>query len=240
MPKPTPNWTSDDSGEPTDAELLRRHVDGDSEAFGILFSRHRTRLWAVAVRTIGDGEEAADALQDAMVKAYRAASSFRGKSAVTTWLHRIVVNACLDRLRRNAARPADALPEHFDIPDSRPTPADSTTHMVVREALATLPFDQRAVLVYIDMLGYSVADTAQILQVRAGTVKSRAARARKRLASQLAELGNREGFSRVSPTDDAALGAPRTGQTDTENGAAGPPGEVASGTSEVRKEGKRP
>ena len=72
----------------------------------IIFSRHRDRLWAVAIRTLGDPEEAADALQDAMISAFRRASSFRGDSAVTTWLHRIVVNACLDRLRRRAARPA--------------------------------------------------------------------------------------------------------------------------------------
>src|SRR5437764_10586603 len=92
--------------EPSDAELLRRHVAGDTEAFGELFRRHRDRLWAVALRTVCDPEEAADALQDAMVSAFRRAGDFRGESAVTTWLHRIVVNASLDRLRRKAARPA--------------------------------------------------------------------------------------------------------------------------------------
>ncbi len=90
---------------PSDAELLRRHVAGDSDAFGELFRRHRDRLWAVALRTVCDPEEAADALQDAMISAFRRAADFRGDSAVTTWLHRIVVNACLDRLRRRAVRP---------------------------------------------------------------------------------------------------------------------------------------
>jgi RNA polymerase sigma-70 factor (ECF subfamily) len=89
-----------------DSELLRRHVAGDSEAFGELFRRHRDRLWAVALRTVCDPGEAADALQDAMVSATRRAADFRGDSAVTTWLHRIVVNASPDRLRRQAARPA--------------------------------------------------------------------------------------------------------------------------------------
>ena len=83
---------------PSDTELLRRHVAGDSDAFGELFRRHRDRLWAVALRTVCDPEEAADALQDAMISAFRRAGDFRGDSAVTTWLHRIVVNACLDRL----------------------------------------------------------------------------------------------------------------------------------------------
>ena len=93
------------ASRPTDADLLSRHVGGDPDAFGLLFGRHRDRLWAVAIRKLGDPEEAADALQDAMISAFRRAASFRGDSAVTTWLHRIVVNAALDRLRRKSARP---------------------------------------------------------------------------------------------------------------------------------------
>src|SRR5512135_388421 len=90
--------------EPSDAELLRRHVTGDTEAFGELFRRHRDRLWAVALRTVCDPEDAADALQEAMISAFRRAADFRGDSAVTTWLHRIVVNASVDRLRRRQTR----------------------------------------------------------------------------------------------------------------------------------------
>src|SRR5579864_3888761 len=93
-----------DGERPSDAELLRRHVAGDSEAFGELFRRHRDRLWAVALRTVCDPDEAADALQDAMVSAFRRAADFRGDSAVTTWLHRIVVNAAVDRIRRRSSR----------------------------------------------------------------------------------------------------------------------------------------
>src|SRR6202035_5080613 len=95
-----------DRDEPSDQELLRRHVAGDTDAFGELFRRHRDRLWAVALRTVCDPEEAADALQDAMVSAFRRAGDFRGESAVTTWRHRTVVSAPLDRRRRRAARPA--------------------------------------------------------------------------------------------------------------------------------------
>ena len=87
-----------------DRTLLQRHVDGDADAFGELVRRHRTRLWAVALRTTSDPEEAADALQDALLSAFRRAEAFRGDSAVTTWLHRIVVNACLDRARRHKVR----------------------------------------------------------------------------------------------------------------------------------------
>ena len=100
------------SGDDRDDEtLLRAHAEGDPDAFAVLFRRHRDRLWAVALRTMGDREDAADALQDALLSAHRAAGRFRGDSAVTTWLHRIVVNACLDRIRRRQAHPTVPLPD---------------------------------------------------------------------------------------------------------------------------------
>ena len=188
--------------EPSDAELLRRHVTGDQEAFGQLFLRHRDRLWAVALRTLGDPDEAADALQDAMISAFRRAADFRGDSAVTTWLHRIVVNACLDRMRRRAARPvAHDLDLLASAPSSDP---DRDVSLDVLAALRTLVPEQRAALVMVDMLGYSVADTAEILGVSPGTVKSRCARGRARLLPQLAHLRNQPGVRRVSPPAEGA------------------------------------
>ena len=100
-----------DPRDRTDAELLAAHCAGDPDAFGELFRRHRDRMWAVALRTCGDREIAADAVQDGFLAAFRRADSFRGDAAVTTWLHRIVVNACLDRARRRQARPTVPLPE---------------------------------------------------------------------------------------------------------------------------------
>ena len=97
-----------------DHELLRLHVAGNPDTFGILVKRHRDRMWAVAIRTLGEPEEAADALQEAFISAFRRADSFRGDAKVTTWLHRIVVNACLDRIRRRQVRAADPLPEDED------------------------------------------------------------------------------------------------------------------------------
>ena len=94
-----------------------------------LFKRHKDRLWAVAIRTLGDPEDAADALQDAMVSAFRRASSFRGDSAVTTWLHRIVVNASLDRMRRRAARPT-ASGQDQDMLDALASGGHCPTHPV--------------------------------------------------------------------------------------------------------------
>ena len=103
-----------DPGHRSDAELLAAHVAGDAEAFGVLFSRHRDRLWAVALRTMGNPEDAADGLQDGMIAAFRRAGSFRGEAAVTTWLHRVVVNACLDRIRASRVRAADPLPDDLE------------------------------------------------------------------------------------------------------------------------------
>jgi RNA polymerase sigma-70 factor, ECF subfamily len=184
---------------PADPELLRRHVAGDPDAFGELFRRHKERLWAVAIRTLGDPEEAADALQDAMISAFRRAGSFRGDSAVTTWLHRIVVNACLDRMRRRAARPAttgtdeqtlDVAALAGAVPDPS---SDSDVSLDVMAALRTLPPDQQAALVLVDMLGYPVADAAEVLDVSVGTVKSRCSRGRARLLPHLAHLRQRSG-----------------------------------------------
>ena len=177
----------DDPRVPDDGALLRAHVSGDRDAFTQLVRRHQDRLWAVALRTLGDREEAADALQDALISAYRSAHRFRGESAVTTWLHRIVVNACLDRVRRRAARPTVPLAET----DPAPVPAvDSDTVLDVRAALALLPVDQRAALVLVEVEGYGVAEAAAILGVPEGTVKSRCARARARLAAHLGYLRN--------------------------------------------------
>ena len=185
----------------TDHELLAAHVAGDGEAFGVLVQRHRSRLWAVAVRTLRDPEDAADALQDALVSAYRGAASFRGDSAVTTWLHRVVVNACLDRLRVLRSRAAEPLPEDLD---RRPRlgvvagdPIEAEQQRVdVTAALGRLNPDQRAALVLVDMQGYSVEEAAAILRCAPGTVKSRCARGRARLVPLLADLRQTSGRDR--------------------------------------------
>jgi RNA polymerase sigma-70 factor, ECF subfamily len=180
------------AAEPPDHELLRRHTGGDADAFGTLFARHRDRLWAVAVRTLGDPEEAADALQEAMISAFRQAGGFRGDAAVTTWLHRIVVNACLDRMRRRAARPVIGGLDERVIGALAPRPRggeeQADTAMDVTAAMRALPLEQRAALVLVDMLGYPVADAAGVLGVSPGTVKSRCARGRARLLPLLSHL----------------------------------------------------
>ena len=168
--------------ETSDADLLAAHCAGDADAFGELFRRHRDRMWAVAIRTTNDPEMAADAVQDAFISAFRRADGFRGQAAVTTWLHRIVVNACLDRLRRR--RPTSELPEDHTgvIADRHDRNASVETRLDVRAALANLPEGQRLALTLVDMHGLSIAEAAQILDVAEGTIKSRCARGRSALA----------------------------------------------------------
>lgn len=182
-------------GELSDSDLLARHVAGDPDAFAEIVRRHRDRLWAVALRTLGDREEAADAVQDALVSAFRSAHTFRGQSAVTTWLHRITVNACLDRARKAASRRTSSVADekHFDEllepHESAAAPAErGELHRELLRALATLPAEQRAALVLVDMQGYPVAEAAAVLDVPVGTVKSRCARGRARLLPLLRHL----------------------------------------------------
>ncbi|MEU6785694.1 RNA polymerase sigma factor SigM [Nonomuraea sp. NPDC051941] len=192
----------------TDAELLTAHINGDPHAFSEIVKRHRDRMWAVALRTLGDPDEAADAVQDAFVSAYRKAATFRGEAAVTTWLHRIVVNACLDRMRRKSVRPVaddeliEAAERESPLPDQT---VEREVSMEVSAALKLLPSDQRAALVLVDMMGYSVEDAAQVLQVPSGTVKSRCARGRAKLAPILSHLRNRSDLNRVSSAKGAEL-----------------------------------
>jgi RNA polymerase sigma-70 factor, ECF subfamily len=225
----------------SDTDLLRLHVAGDPDAFGMLFLRHRDRLWAVALRTVTDPEDAADALQEAMVSAFRRAGDFRGDSAVTTWLHRIVVNAAVDRLRRRPAQslswsgePADldALAVHAASDSGARSPAvavsidpmDSTeVRLDVDSALRRLPEQQRIALVLVDMLGYPVAEAAEMLGVSAGTIKSRCARGRVRLLPFLSHLrtnfeddGNQQPVTGVSLRQGRRRMSRRLGHPDPE------------------------
>lgn len=212
--------------ERDDAALLAAHVAGDPEAFGVLFTRHRDRLWAVALRTMGNPADAEDGLQDALIAAFRRAGSFRGQSAVTTWLHRVVVNACLDRLRAGKVRAAlpagDDLElhvsraEHTTLTPVHQDPAQQAVDTERREqvlaALGALPAEQRAALVLVDMEGHSVAEAAEMLDCAVGTVKSRCSRGRRALAQSLGHLRPNppvESGNRIVGADVSSVEQPR-------------------------------
>ncbi len=178
---------SDDLQALSDRDLMARHVAGDGGvAFGELFRRHRDRMYAVALRTTSNRELAADAVQEAFISAFRRADAYRGEAAVTTWLHRIVVNACLDRIRRErvSVRRAGDVAE-LDLPDRHDHHASVEARLDVHAALAQIPEGQRMALVLVDMHAMPVAEAAAVLGVAEGTVKSRCFRGREALAALL-------------------------------------------------------
>ncbi|HEY2507864.1 MAG TPA: sigma-70 family RNA polymerase sigma factor [Streptosporangiaceae bacterium] len=165
----------------TDRELLRKHAEGDEHAFEDLYRRHQDKLRAVATRIAG--QDADDAFHNAMIKAWQTAGTFRGDCRVTTWLHRIVVNASVDITRR---RPQCAeLPERASSEESH---RQLMRRMDIRKYWLQLPPDQRVAMLLVDELGYPVDEAARIVDIPEGTMKSRCARARTRMADKLGHL----------------------------------------------------
>jgi RNA polymerase sigma-70 factor (ECF subfamily) len=173
----------------SDGELLLAHLRGDRYAFAELVDRHAGVLWTVALRTLRDERDAAEVVQDALVRAHQHAADYRGEATVRGWLVRIVVNACRDRYRRAGSRPVEVRDELalLRVPAPRDPIADHDLRMDLRDALGALPLEQRMVVVLVTMLGYPTEEVADMLGIAVGTVKSRGARARAVLAEALAD-----------------------------------------------------
>ena len=151
-------------------------------------------------RTIVWDEAAAeDLVSDTLVRALERSDSYRGDSSLSTWLHRIVVNACLDRIRANKVRRAVPLPDHTDdaaLAEPHDRIDEHTTRMTVQAALAQLPPDQRVAITLVDLEGWAVDDAAEILECPPGTVKSRCHRGRARLYDLLRNPSDPQGVPR--------------------------------------------
>ncbi len=176
------------AGSPkSDVELLDAHVAGDPDAFAALVRRHYDYLWRLAVRTSFNHDDASEALQEALISAYRRAHTFRHACPVQGWLYRIVVNACLDKMRAQRLRTHSELTPllHEQVSLRDHFHQDPAWAIVVAEALAELPIDQRDAVVVVDMLRCSVAEASHLLNIPPGTVKSRCARGRGKLAGML-------------------------------------------------------
>ena len=167
-----------------DEELVRRYLAGDTEAFGSLVRRHEVRVYNVALRVLGNPDDARDATQDTFLSCYRRLSSFRGEAAFTTWLHRVTVNACYDILRKRRRQPVLRRVSDPDdpLPDLVPTVedhADATAGSIdVARALREIPEEYRIVLVLADVQDLPYEEIARVLDVPLGTVKSRVHRGR--------------------------------------------------------------
>lgn len=182
-----------------DAALVSRAREGDEDAVTELYRRHSQRGYNLALRMTGDPWDAADATQEAFIKAFAHLSSFKGEARFSTWLHRIVVNAVRDGQRRR--RPEVMEDEVLDrvVSSGTPgaaafgggavTPVEDGLSPDLKRALAGLSEGFRLAIVLCDLLGYAYAEAAEILEVQEGTVKSRVFRARAELAAALREAG---------------------------------------------------
>ena len=186
--------------------LIRRVLAGDTDAFEPLVTENQTKAFHLACRLLGNETDAADAVQDAFVKAYTALGDFRGDSRFSVWLYRLVNNVCIDMLRRRKRQEtvplqtedADGEETELPIPDERWDPETlserAADREAVRAAMAALPADCREILTLREIGGLSYEELSAQLGLEAGTVKSRLNRARKKLCQLLLETGNFSDF----------------------------------------------
>ena len=182
--------------------IIDRVLAGDAEAFEALVSAYEKPAYRLALRMLGQQEDAEDVTQEAFLKAYRSLPSFRQDSRFSLWLMRIVSHLCLDLLRRRKRRPAQSLSQEngdgeeteLDIPDESFSPEALLQRKLTREAvqrgLDNLPDEARQILLLRELQGLSYEEIGSVLALEPGTVKSRIFRARKRLCAFLLRDGN--------------------------------------------------
>jgi RNA polymerase sigma-70 factor (ECF subfamily) len=177
--------------------LLERCRRGEREAFDELFDDYLPFVYNLAVRLLNDPEAAQDVVQETFVRVYQNLSRFSGRSRLSTWIYRIVVNLCLDERRRQSRQPETVSAEEEEetlrwleqLPDEDPGPEARTLqeerHRVLWQAVQRLPEPFRATLILCDLEEWSYSEAAEVLGVAEGTVKSRLNRARKMLRQEL-------------------------------------------------------
>ena len=181
---------------------IERVLKGDANAFEHLVHAYEKTVYNLALRTLGNREDAEDVTQEAFLKAYRSLDSFRGDSKFSVWLYRIVSNLCLDLLRSRQRKPTQSLTvedddgetDELEISDDHFSPEKLLDRKLTRESvqrgLASLPDDARQILLLRELQGMSYEEIGQTLDLEPGTVKSRIFRARKRLCAFLMQDGN--------------------------------------------------
>ena len=184
----------------TDEFTLRRAQKGDAQAFEQLVTPHEQMLWRVCWHYTRHQEDAADCLQESMLKAWKAIKSYRGDCSLSSWLYHIAATVCLDFLRKQKRLPetesADEMAEEegFTPADDSPTPDEAVIRREsadnIRAAIDSLPADMRTVIILYALQGMPYEEIAASMQTSVGTVKSRLNRARQKIAKFLQDGGN--------------------------------------------------
>ena len=178
-----------------DSELVVRSKDGDLQAFNFIVQRYQSQVLNLSARIIGDRGRAEDVTQETFISAYQAIGRFRGGS-LPAWLMRIAANASRDSLRGSRRRPEESLDESLESQSFQPVSAEpspeehaerSELNKELQKAILALSDNQRAVLVLIDVQGFSYEETTEFVGASIGTVKSRLNRARRRVRDILME-----------------------------------------------------
>jgi RNA polymerase sigma-70 factor (ECF subfamily) len=173
-----------------DRDLAARCVAGDRDAFEALYRQHAGRLYNLAYRMSGSADDADDLVQEMFLQAFRKLDTYKGDSSLGTWLYRLGVNLCLDRIRSKAGKMAQVT-DSIDEEDADPVvapgaPAElNVTRMDLERAVGTLPPSYRAAFVLHDVEGYQHDEIARMLDISEGSSKSLLHKARMKLRRAL-------------------------------------------------------
>ena len=179
-------------------ESITRAAKGDANAFEALMGTYEKKIYALCLRMMGNPHDGEDAAQEAMLRIWRTMGQYRFESVFSTWIYRVTASCCMDAIRRRQRQTQPSLEElgeaeGFDPADGGETPQERAERMETRseiqQAISAVPETMREVFLLRDVHGLSVEETAQALQIAQGTVKSRLARAREKIAAELKRRG---------------------------------------------------
>ncbi len=168
-------------------EWLDRCVEGDERAIRWILDHYRERVVRLASRVLHNSREAEDVAQEAFVKAFRQIDQFRGESGFYAWLYRIVINLCLDKMRRKSAS-CEILLEEYPLAQQTAAAPDMDNRLWMEQILNTLTPAMRAALVLREVEGLEYAEIASVLNIPVGTVRSRLNAAREQFRKQYAAM----------------------------------------------------
>jgi RNA polymerase sigma-70 factor (ECF subfamily) len=176
-----------------DMELVRRAQEGDPDAFASLFNAHKTKIYSLCLRMTSNTAEAEDLTQDAFLQAFRKLATFRGDSALSTWLYRVAVNTVLMHMRKKGLRPV-SLDQPIEQPDGSVKReqgrlddrlSGSVDRIALTRAMKELPTGYRTIFVLHEVKGYEHHEIARLLRCSVGNSKSQLHKAKTRMRELL-------------------------------------------------------